>query len=67
MIKKVITCTTKLTFYDNYCSVVNNVLNLSLIVKLLMEDAIFDYQLGKKSNKSEFTNLYIRESKPIST
>lgn len=36
-------------------------------MKLLVENAVFDYQSGKESNASEFTNLYICESKFIGT
>ncbi len=34
-------------------------------MKLLVEDAVFDYQPGRGSNKSEFTDLYLCEIKSI--
>lgn len=57
----------KSIFYDNHYSIINNVSDLSLMVKLLVEDVVFDYQLSKGSNKLEFINLYIHGSKSIST
>lgn len=36
-------CTTELTFYGNYYSIVSSVSNLSLIVKLLVKNTVFDY------------------------
>lgn len=59
-------CATKSTSYNNHHSVINSISDLGLIVKLLLEDIIFNYQPGKKSNKSKFINLYIRGSKSIS-
>ncbi len=34
-------------------------------MKLLVEDAVFDYQPSKRSNKSEFTDLYLCGLKSI--
>lgn len=34
-------------------------------MKLLIEDIVFDYQPGRKSNNSEFTNLYFCKAKSI--
>lgn len=39
--------------------------DLSLIIKLLVEDAIFEYQLGRKSNETEFIDLYLCRSRVI--
>lgn len=58
-------CVTKSIFHDNCHLVVNNILNLTLIVKLLKKDTVFDYQPGKKSNKLEFTDIYFRKRKSI--
>lgn len=58
-------CITKSICYNNYYSVVSNISNFNLIIKLLVEDIIFDYQPSKKGNNSEFTNLYIRGSKSM--
>lgn len=57
--------TTKSISHSNCHSVVGNVSDLSLIVKLLIEDAIFDYQPSKESNKSELIDLYLCGTKSI--
>lgn len=54
-----------ISYYNHYFNI-SNILNLYLIVKLLVKDDIFNYQPGKESNKSKFTNLYICELKSIS-
>lgn len=56
---------TKSTSYSNYYFVVSSILDLCLIIKLLVEDTSFDYQFGKKTNKSKFTNLYFCRIKSI--
>lgn len=33
--------------------------DLSLIVKLLVEDAVFEYEPGRGSNETEFIDLYL--------
>lgn len=58
-------CATKLTSHSNYYFNVSSVSNLCLIVKLLMQNAIFDNQPGKKNNKSEVNNLYFGGTKSI--
>lgn len=55
-------CATELTSHDNCHSVVSNVSDFSLIVKLLVKDAVFDVHPNKGSNKSEFTNLFFYET-----
>lgn len=52
------TYTIKSIFHGDCHFVINNISNLNLILKLLIKDAVFDYQFGKKSKKSEFSNLY---------
>ena len=58
-------CITKLISYNNCHSIISSILDLSLIVKLLLEDIVFDYQSTKENNKSEFTNIYLYETKSI--
>lgn len=64
-IKKVMAYAMKLTFHSNCYFVISSVSNFSLMVKLLLKDFISDYQLGKRSNKLEFINLYFCEIKSI--
>lgn len=40
-------------------------LDFSLIVKLLVKDAVFEYQPGRGSNKTKFNNLYFCRSRVI--
>lgn len=56
---------TKSASYDNWHLVVNKISDLSLIGKLLVEDTIFKYYLGQKTNKTDFIDLYIRGSRVI--
>lgn len=63
--KDIIAYITKLICHDNCHSIINNISHLCLIVKLLVKDAVFDYQPGKKNNKSEFINLYFYKIKFI--
>ncbi len=63
--KEVMACTTESTSHGNCHSVISSVSELNLIVKLLIEYAVFDYQLGRGSNKSEFINLYLCGTKSI--
>ena len=63
--KKVMTCVIKSTSHSNCYSIVNSGSDFSLIVKLLVEDAVFDYQPGRRRNKSEFINLYSCRTKSI--
>lgn len=58
-------CATKSISHGHCHSIVSFVLDLNLIIKLLVEDTIFDYQFDKKSNNSEFTNLYFGRIKSI--
>lgn len=56
---------TKLTFLSNCYFVISSVLNLDLIVKLLMEDVVLDYQPSKKSKNLIVINLYFYKIKSI--
>lgn len=58
-------CITKSTFYINCHFVVSSISDLSLIIKLLVEDAVFNYHPGRGNNKLEFTNLYLFGIKSI--
>lgn len=51
--------------HGNRYSVVSGISNLSLIVKLLVEDAVFEYQPGQRSNDTEFIDLYLCGSRVI--
>lgn len=63
--KKVIARATESTSHSNCHSVISSILDLSPIVKLLVEDAVFDYQSGRKSNTSKFLDLYFYRTKSI--
>ena len=56
---------TKSISYGNWQIVVSNISDLRLIVKLLVEDAVFEYQPGQESNKREFIDLYLCGSRVI--
>lgn len=56
---------TEFISYRNWHLVINSISNFSLIVKLLVEDAIFEYYLGQEINGKEFIDLYICRSRVI--
>lgn len=64
-IKELKTHITKLISYCNCHSVTNSVSDLNLIIKLLVEDVVFDYQPNREKNNSEFTKLYSYRKKSI--
>ena len=53
------------TLHGNQYFVINSMSNLSLIMKLLVEDAMFEYQPGRKSNETKFIDLYLCRSRVI--
>lgn len=55
----------KLTSYTNCHSVVSSVSDFYTTVKLLVEDAVFNYKPSRRSNNWEFINLYFYEIKFI--
>lgn len=56
---------TESTSHGNQYSVVSSMSDFSLIVKLLVEDTVFEYQPGQGSNKTEFIDLYLCGSRVI--
>lgn len=56
---------TESTFYRNQYSVINSMSDLSIIVKLLVKNAVFEYHPGQETNRIEFIDLYIRGLKVI--
>ncbi len=56
---------TKSTFYGNQHSVLSSLSDLSLVVKILVEDTVFKYQPGQGMNETEFINFYVRGTKVI--
>lgn len=63
--KEVITRATKSTSHGNRYSVVSSVSDLGLMVKLLVEDAVFDDHPARGNNESEFTDLFFRGTRAI--
>lgn len=51
--------------HKNCHSVVNSMLDLNLLVKLLVEDAVFKYHPSQRTNMIKFINLYIRRLRVI--
>lgn len=64
-IKQVMAQATESTSHGDRHSVVSSTSDLSLIVKLLVEDAVFEYHPGRGTNGTEFIDLYIRGSRVI--
>lgn len=58
-------CNIKLIFYG-YCHfIISNISDLSLVMKLLIENTVFDNHSGRESNKSDFIDLYFYKTKTI--
>ncbi len=55
------------TSHGNRHSVVSSVSDLSLVVKILVEDTVFKYQPGRAMKETEFIDLYVRGTKVIAT
>ncbi len=56
---------TESTSHGNRHSVVSSVSDLSLVVKILVEDTVFKYQPGRGTKEIEFIDLYVRGTKVI--
>ena len=64
-IKEVMARTTQSTSYGNYHSLVGFTFNLSLLVKILVKDKIFKFEVGRDVKDTEFVNFIICGSSKI--
>ncbi len=57
--------TTKSISHGNRHSVIISMSDLSLVVKILVENTVFKYQPGWRTKKTEFIDLYVHRTKVI--
>lgn len=50
---------TRSTYYRNHHSLIEYTFDLSLLVKLLIEDKVFELKVGRGIKKIKFINFYI--------
>ena len=64
-IKEVMARATQSTSHGNHHSLVGNSSDLCLLVKILVEDKVFELESGRGTKKTEFVDLFIRGSRII--
>lgn len=56
---------TQFTSHENHYLLISNSSDLCLLVKILVEDKMFELELGREIKKTKFVDLFIRGSRII--
>lgn len=66
--KKVIVCVTKVTFHGNHHSLVSIFPDISLLIKHLIENIVFEKQLGRgMKKKAQLSDVFSKSTTNISS